>query len=79
MWTRTDTLATHHVFHDGKFDLAKQVSSALQITHRFVLGAQPSYAISSLLMGSKVGGVASRWRRQATAFGVRPDFGRVAP
>ena len=51
---RTDTLATHSVFHDGKFELSKQVASALQVTHRFMLGAQPLYALSGVLLGSRV-------------------------
>ena len=49
-----DTLATHHVFRDAKFEMTKPVSSALQVTHRFVLGEQPSCSFSTLLMGAKV-------------------------
>jgi hypothetical protein len=49
-----DTLATLHMFHDGKFEMTKQATPGMQVTHRFVLGAQPSYALSTVLLSARV-------------------------
>jgi len=49
--------------------MTKPVSQTLQMTHRFIMGGQPTYSLSALHIFSRVRPICHSWRAAVTKCG----------